>query len=475
MASSLRERFLDLLEDIPVGLFVSLPDGTISAANRALANILKCPDRETLLRCKATDFYYNPKDREVFLERLRKEGEVQAFEVKFRCFNGEIIYVALSAKLYREEDQEILSGIIQDLTPLRRALDLLSQSEEKFRIVMETAPEAILGIDAEREIVFVNPSAERLFAYEEGELIGRRWEELLVGDSSLPEASSPLEVEMKKATGETFPAEVIFSPPILLEKEKLSFAFIRDISLRKELEKRLIEEEKTRVLKLMARGFIHDFNNLFQLLKGQLELAKLKPENASQILERIRQISLQLESLLDQLAIYAGHKSTKPQPVALVSLIKRVVSLVLHGSDIKLKISAPDEDIFVLGDETQLFQVFQNLALNAREALEASNEAGEIEIEIRKVKISPEMGLELPAGDYVEILFRDNGPGIPEDLLPRVFEPYFSTKPGGSGLGLALVQSIIKNHGGLVRAESKKGAYTLFRLYLPLLSSTKKH
>ncbi len=472
MGSSLRERFLDLLEDIPVGLFVSLPDGTIGAANRALANILKCPDRETLLQCKATDFYYNPKDREIFLERLRREGEVRGFEAKFRCFNGEIIYVALWARLYREEEQEILSGIIQDLTPLRQARNLLDQSEDKFHILMETVPEAVVGINEREEIVFANPSAEGLFGYENQRLIGRPWEELLAGTTALPAPFTPLEVEMKKATGETFPAEVIFSPPVIFEEERVSFAFIRDISLRKELEKRLIAEEKARVLKLMARGFIHDFNNLFQLLKGQLELAKLRPEKASQILERIGQISLQLENLLDQLAIYAGHKSTKPQPVALVSLIKRVVSLVLYGSKVRLKISTPAEEIFVFGDETQLSQVFQNLALNAREALD---DEGEIEISIRKVKVSSEMGLDLPAGDYAEVLFRDNGPGIPEDQVARVFEPYFSTKPGGSGLGLALVQSILKNHGGQVIIESQKGVYTLFRLYLPLLSSTKRH
>ncbi len=467
----LRERFLDLLEDIPVGLFVSRPDGTIVAANRALAKILRCPNREVLLQCKATDFYVDPVDREIFIKTLRSKGSVEAFETKFKCFDGQIIYAALSARLYRHQGDEVLSGIIQDLTALRHALKRLLESEEKFQVITETAPEAILGFDKEGKIIFWNRAASKLFDYTSQEIIGKSWRTLWATAGEVGfNPGEPVEIELRKKTGKTFPAEVVLSLPVNLEGQKVTFAFIRNIYLRKELEKKIIQEEKTKALQLMARGFIHDFNNLFFVFKGQLELAKLNPAKIQKVLERLDSISERLESLLEQLALFAGLKKASPKALDLVSFVKKVVPPILYGSKIELLTRFPTEEIRILGDEVQLAQVFQNLILNAREAL---NDKGKIEINIRKVKIGSKESakFEIEPGDYVEIMVKDYGSGIPKDRLERIFEPYFSTKPQGAGLGLALVQSIIKEHKGHITVDSKEGSFTAFYIYLPLIAA----
>ncbi|NPA48763.1 MAG: PAS domain S-box protein [Thermodesulfobacteria bacterium] len=463
-------RFLDLLEDIPVGLFVSRPDGTILAANKTLASILRCPNREILLRCKATDFYEDPRDREKFLNILRSRGVVQGFEARLRCFNGQVIYAALSARYYRQEDEEVLSGIIQDLTTLAKARKELAQSEEKFRLITETAPEAIFGFDLKKKIIFWNPSAEKLFGFRTEEVMEKEWPSLLLEDPQADESfvcGRPVELRLKRKTGETFVGEIFFSPTAEIEEEKVTFAFVRDITWRKELEREWAQKEKIEALKLMARGFLHDFNNLFFLLKGQLEMASLHPEKAPLIIERLKEISGRLENLLEGLALFAGLKAAAKQPVEIVPLLQEITRLVLYGSQIECIMDSPAEELIVWGDKSQLAQLFQNLVINARQALQ---DAGKMEIRIRKVGREEASSLGLESRDFVEIMIKDYGPGIPKERLARIFEPYFSTKEEGTGLGLAIASEVVKSHHGYIKVTSEEGSYTAFWIYLPLWS-----
>ncbi|MBS1192665.1 MAG: domain S-box, partial [Nitrospirae bacterium] len=270
-----------------------------------------------------------------------------------------------------------------------------------------------------------------------------------------------------RADGSAFDVEITLSRLELGGKVCLQ-AIVRDISERKRLEQEHLKSEKLQSIGTLAGGIAHDFNNLLQGVFGYISMAKLthdQKEKSLSMLEQAEKALHQSVSLTSQLLTFSKGGKPLKKVIDLKPLIENAVKFALSGSRVDYALSIDDDLRPVEADEGQLGQVVQNIVLNAEQAMPLG---GRIEIAARNVLASSLAGVpEASSGDLVEITVRDQGMGIPPEHLPKIFDPYFTTKEKGSGLGLATTYSIIKNHDGDINVSSVLGKGTTFTAYFP--------
>jgi len=241
----------------------------------------------------------------------------------------------------------------------------------------------------------------------------------------------------------------------------------RDITERKKMEEEILKAQKLESLGVLAGGIAHDFNNLLTGIMGNISLAKMyvKPEEKAyaRLGEAEKACDL-TKGLTRQLLTFAKGGAPIKKVESMTRIIMDSAGFVLRGSNVRCAFSLPDELWDVEVDGGQMSQVINNLIINADQAMP---DGGKIAIRGENITLGNDCNLPLPEGRYVHILIRDQGIGIPGEILQKIFDPYFTTKKKGSGLGLASVYSIIINHKGYVGAESIPGSETTFHIYLP--------
>ncbi|MCD6531579.1 response regulator, partial [bacterium] len=256
--------------------------------------------------------------------------------------------------------------------------------------------------------------------------------------------------------------------PILWRNQTAVQIVFRDITKRKRAEEAMLKSQKLESLAVLAGGISHDFNNMLTAML--LQLTKVKKaiaggrvdvfgdlDNCETIINRAR-------DLTRQLLTFAEGGAPILRPCSLEQVVRQTVSFVMSGSGVRCEIDLPPDLHNVRGDENQISQVISNLLINATQAMP---DGGVIKVVGRNVSLGPSNQYNLKPGDYVELVVADNGPGIPPEILPKIFDPYFTTKEQGTGLGLAIVYSVVKKHKGHISVDSKPGRGTVFRILLP--------
>ena len=241
----------------------------------------------------------------------------------------------------------------------------------------------------------------------------------------------------------------------------------RDITERKRMEEELQKSQKLESLGLLAGGIAHDFNNLLTGIMGNISLAKMHLDPSAKPFTRLMEAERACDltrDLTGQLLTFARGGAPVKKLDSMTRIIMDTAGFVLHGSNVRCEFLLPEDLWTVEVDGGQMNQVINNLIINADQAMP---DGGIITVQAENVSLSADDTLPLPEGRFVHILIRDLGIGIPEENMPKIFDPYFTTKKKGSGLGLASVYSIIIKHGGYVGVESKPGVETTFHLYLP--------
>ncbi|HTG01287.1 MAG TPA: ATP-binding protein [Nitrospirota bacterium] len=356
----------------------------------------------------------------------------------------------------------------------------LRQSEERYRLLMETSPNAISVVDAAGKTIMVNHQALVLFRIQNvSEAIGRDIFAWVDPDDQIRAADyfaqvlqgkvlQDAEIRVRKSDGIIFWSSINAS---LVRDQQGNPLFViivsADLTERKRVEAELLRTQKLDSLGVLAGGIAHDFNNLLQGVFGYLSLARMtlhdreKADNMLEQAEKALNLSINLTGQL--LTFSKGGKPVK-RARALSPIISTSVNFALSGSHSDSRITVPPDLWMVDADEGQISQVIQNISLNASEAMP---EGGTVVITAENCELSAGHAL-LPAGGrFVGLSISDSGVGIPEGLLAKIFDPYFTTKQRGSGLGLATSYSIIKNHGGAIKVSSHPGKGSVFTVYLP--------
>jgi len=411
------------------------------------------------------------------------QGQSRQFEFHWR---GRMFQVHLEP--LREADGAICGvlGLAVDITERLRSEQLRLVSEQQYRRLFENAHDVIFVLDLGGNFVAVNKAAERISGYRRSELLGMNIAQVL--DSA--QAAYVFEHIQRALGGET---QAEFELPIrtrdgrrvyLDVSARLEFSqgrpaaiqgIARDITERKQFEERLRQAQKMEAIGELASGVAHDFNNLLTAILGYTDLLRsaARPGDlAYEAAEVIQKAGERAQQLAARLLGFARRGKAQDAAVDLHTLLGEVCDLLRRTlpKNISLLERYNAERATTRGDPGQLHQVFLNLALNARDAMP---EGGVLMIRTDTVTIEPESFRELGTsgpGPHLKVSVADTGVGIAPEHFPHLFKPFFTTKHslGGTGMGLAMVYGIVKNHGGAVRVSSRPGQGSVFEVYLPL-------
>jgi PAS domain S-box-containing protein len=400
---------------------------------------------------------------------------------------GVLIGHTLGQREFSREDIAIYQSIAnQAAIAITNAMNVqaLRKNEAALRNITSSIAEGLYVVNAEGRITFMNEEAERLLGWPVEELNERGVHQLVhfrkADGTPVPLDACRMhgiiaeraryisndEVFVRK-DGTAFPISIVCSPVIEDGKAVASVVAFRDITETKRLEQEMLKAQKLESIGTLAGGIAHDFNNLLQGIFGYISMAKLthdQKEKSLAMLEQAEKALHQSVNLTSQLLTFSKGGKPVKKVFALRPLINNSVAFALSGSRNTYEIVTDQRLHAVEADEGQIGQVIQNIVLNADQAMPLG---GKIKITARNIPASATACLPGAAGDVVEITIQDQGTGIPKEHLSRIFDPYFTTREKGSGLGLATTYSIIKNHGGAITVASELGKGTTFTIYLP--------
>jgi len=424
--------------------------------------------------------------------QLLDRGEWQG-ELTRKHRDGHQVIMATRWALHRASDGTPLSvlEVGQDITDHRWAVAMLEEREARLRSVLETAPDAIITIDEKGVIQSFSQAAERIFGYAAGEVVGcnvnvlmhvnhaRRHDTYLSRYLRTGEAriiGIGRQVEARDKSGRVFPIELAVGE-VHLGGHRIFTGFIRDITTRTRMEQDLRQAQKMEAIGQLTGGIAHDFNNLLTVIQGNLELLEARLKTASQ--QELIRDALEATELGAQLSrrllAFGRRQSLDPKPVDVNALVVGMTDLLRRtlGKPIQVETRLTEGLPITLADPGQVENALLNLAINARDAMA---NGGMLLVETGKAEIRAEDDApvrEIAPGSYVTLSVTDNGAGMSAEVMQRAFEPYFSTKAGGSGsgLGLSMVYGFVKQTGGHVELESVLGRGTVVRIFLKAASN----
>jgi two-component system cell cycle sensor histidine kinase/response regulator CckA len=388
-------------------------------------------------------------------------------------------------------DAKLVIASILDITERRRL-------EQRYEAAIQQLPEGMLIVCSEGRIVMANPTVEQMFGYGRNELIGQPVEVLLptrtqdahhnhrnmfMANPSARRMGMGFDLYGRRKDGSEIPVEIGLNPMSAGDGLEVIVTII-DISNRRKLESqrhefeaKIQQTQKLESLGMLAGGIAHDFNNILTGVLGNAELALMGlPRNSgvTQNIERILEAAHRAAELCHQMLAYTGKNKFIQKAFSLNEIIETTAELI-HASVSKnalMKFSLQPDLPAIVGDPTQMRQVIMNLVINASEAINQPN--GLISIITGVIDYDPSQDFgytpyesEVPAGRYAHLTVSDTGQGIDPKVLDKIFEPFFSTKFTGRGLGLAAVLGIIRAHGGTITIYTEIGRGTTFRILLP--------
>ncbi len=406
--------------------------------------------------------------------------------------DGSTVWVASHWALHYDNDGRpaTVLKVGNDVTDRRRYEDALTSSEGMLRALLESAAQGVVAVDETGRILLVNARTEELFGYSRNELLGQPLELLVpehlraehskqqkqyFGSPRARPMSTGLDLRGRRKDGADISLDISLS--FVEERGKqLALALITDVTERKRAEASLREAQKLESLGLLAGGVAHDFNNLLVGVIGNASLAQdmLPPDHpAAGLLDEVLKTGEQAAHLTRQMLAYSGRGKFLLEPLNLSLLIPEMTGLVRPSipRKIELQLDVEPDLPAIEADRGQVQQVFMNLALNAAEAI--GGEQGAIivrtfteNVNQRYMRLHPETPA-LPAGKYVCLEVRDTGCGMDEATKARIFDPFFSTKFTGRGLGLAAVAGILRGHRGAIAVDSGPGKGSRFTVLFP--------
>jgi hypothetical protein len=384
--------------------------------------------------------------------------------------------------------------VFSDITRRKHAEDARRESEMRLRSLTESAPDAVIAADARGTIVSWNHGAQTIFGYSEGEAVGRPLTFLMperyreahgqglarAGATSRPVVRRNLEFDGLRKDGSEFPLELSLGSWDS-EQGRFYVGIIRDVTERKradetlrETEHQLRQAQKMEVVGQLAGGIAHDFNNLLTVILGRSHRLLERIEAGSRLrgdVELVAATAARAGALTQQLLAFSRKQVLQPRVLDLNAVVSGMASMLrrLIGEDVDLVTALTPALGPVRADPAQIEQVIVNLAVNSRDAMA---DGGTLTIETADQQLDDEFARLHPgtsAGPYVMLAVRDTGSGMDASVQAHLFEPFFTTKePGkGTGLGLATVYGIVKQHDGCIMVESAVGDGTTFRMYLP--------
>jgi len=424
-----------------------------------------------------------------YSKRLSGDSNIYRYESEIFNKQREQIFLEISSSPVVQNDKikEIIV-IARDVTRRKKAEREIHKLNQFMQTIVDNANVWLTVLDKDRNVVIWNKAAEEISGYTCEEIVGHGniWEKLYPDEEYRNEVKEKAASIINGETVENFRTTICrkdsqtrtisWNARSFLDNEDQSGGLIvigRDITEHLKMEKELQKIDKLKSVGVLAAGIAHDFNNLLTAILGNIQLAKMYssddyPKSAIERLTEAEKASMQAKDLTQRLLTFSKGGEPVKQTAQISEIIKATVQLALSGSNVGYEFSIHEELWLAEVDTGQISQVIQNLVANANQAMPTG---GVIKIKAENYVSSNEDNIPIKDGKYIKISFSDEGAGIAEKFLSKIFDPYFTTKSKdfnkGTGLGLSICHSIIEKHGGYITVESKLGVGTTFYVYLP--------
>ncbi len=482
------ENFYRIFENTPEWITITTyEEGRYLIVNKAFEETFGYANNEVKGKTvKDIGIYLDYSDRERIKSILDQNYSISNLEIKLRKKNNEIITCLVSFERIIYKNMICLISIGRDITERIIWEEELAKEKERLAVTLRSIGDGVITTDIDGKITLMNRVAENLTGWKFEEALRKDLDDIFVIVDA--DTKKRRESPFRKVLNTNMISE-IESNTLLLSKdgtEKLIadsgspikdkdsrvigvVIVFRDITQRKKIENELQKMQKIESIGVLAGGLAHDFNNILTSIIGSIELALIKDdlEHKNKYLQLADSAALRAKGITQQLLTF----SKGGEPIKKVSSIENVVknssSFASSGSNCEVVISSEENLWETEIDEDQISQVIQNMVLNS---IQAMPEGGKIKIDLYNYELleKDNQGLH---GKYVAIKISDTGCGIEKDIIDKIFDPYFTTKKTGSGLGLAVSYSIIKKHYGFIEVFSEIGKGTDFIIYLPAVQS----
>jgi PAS domain S-box-containing protein len=419
-------------------------------------------------------------------------SEVAGLMTDFNSMVDQLATTTVSKQLLQASEDRLKalnSELRREIGERKRTEQALAEEKERLNVTLGSIGEGVIAADGSGKVILINNAAEVLTGWQQTDALGKELPEVFgTTDEDQPwppgnvkasalaygDLQNPLNRKILVAKDGTEKLIVETSSPIR-DKEGYFLGTVivfRDITDQKRLEEELLRARKLESLGILAGGIAHDFNNLLAVILGNISFAKMVTKSEDKAIRRLVEAEnacMRGKDLTYQLLAFARGGEPTRQVTDVALLVRNTVESALNQSKVACTFSLPDELGPITIDETQIRQVIARMVGNAVEAME---DEGTLEVGAQDVTLGGGNPFALKPGEYVRIYVLDEGPGIPEEDLSRIFDPYFTKKQmgneKGTGLGLSICYSVVKDHGGIITVESGKGKGTRFDIYLPM-------
>jgi two-component system NtrC family sensor kinase len=468
-------RFTELFETLQEGVYFSNTEGKLLDVNPALVSMLGYASKEELLALTPEDLNFDRSQKPVLGMGPEEKHGLRAREITLRRKDGSATVCMDSARAVWDDAGQVVryQGTLMDVTERRAMEQQIRQQEEFQRRMLESFPDLILVIDLEERYKFVSARIGDLLGYRPEDLLGRKLDAV---ENSSPELAA---LCRNVASGKQLFAAAEYATPhrdgsmrtmratasrLFDASEKPSGVVIsvRDITVEKKLEQQVVQSERLAAMGQMIGGFAHELNNPLTSILGVSELLQEgeTSEASRKQITMLHQQARRAAEIVQNLMYFSRPPAPGKSRVDIGELIDRTLHLQaysLRKANITVDFTHDQKLPSVIGEPRQLMQVFLNLILNAEQAMREGKEYGTLRIRVGQHE------------QFVWATFQDDGPGISAEILPHIFDPFYTTKrPGrGTGLGLSICKAVLKEHGGNVEATSTPGG-ALFTVMLPI-------
>jgi len=445
----------------------------LTEANRETLTLYKASSKEEFIEHFNRNIYPQASDsfRKGTAAFLGGKHIITGESTHTRC-NGERLNILFKAIFPNEKhlkNRVLVSSI--DITKRKEAEEEL----QKRTKAMEASIDGMAILDRNKVFTYMNEAYVKIFGYESAEeLTGGNWE-ILYDEEELERFAARImpvihesgrwrgEARGKRKDGSVFPQEISLTS---IEDGGL-ICVVRDITDRKKMEEEQLKISKMDSLGILAGGIAHDFNNILTAVLGNISLAKKYAPPDGPVfgqLTKSEKACFRAQDLTRQLLALSKGAAPVKETASIAEIVRESASFSLFGSNVRCEFDITDDLYPVRVDRGQISQVINNLIINADQAMP---EGGVVSVRIENIDLRPEDAAENTNEKYVKITVKDEGIGIPKENLPKIFDPYFSTKKEGRGLGLATVYAIVQKHGGSIVVNSEPGGGTEFTILLP--------
>ena len=483
---------INLVDDPPRVTLYSLRAGGETELTPAGGVMVESPLICEFWRRGAVEYRPDLHTADPFDERGHMPAELRAV-VDIPFSHGTLAFNSPQPNAFTEQhirQMQEVAGMLSEGFQRVQDLQQIAAERERLIVTLRSIRSGVIATDRDGRVVLVNPVSEALTGWMQAEAAGQPLSAVLnlIDEETRVAANVRLdEVSTEEVCGDGAEAQARLALLVSRAEEERGIAYtaapiradeggatlgvvvvFRDLTEERRTEAERLRTQKLESVGLLAGGIAHDFNNILVGIMGNVSIARAGGscgEQLEEILADVERSTQEARSLTQQLLTFSRGGAPVKETASVSELIRDSAQFVLRGSSSRCEFELEGGLWTVEVDKGQVSQVVHNLVLNS---VQAMPQGGVVRISTRNLTIGSE-GLSVEPGDYIVVAVADDGVGIPKDHLQTIFDPYFTTKQEGSGLGLATSYSIVKNHGGLLTAYSELGKGSIFRMYLPAL------